>query len=139
MHTLKEIEDAEIRFHDDVLHKDHCVCGPGGQTVADRMVWRLRPSWGEGAGSGGQRGGARARRRGGWAPWGGILAPCLGVLIPFPETGAQKTGLFIWEVLIWGCCGDTRSTGGKRGLEWEIWASAVCNGNQRASRMGWRP
>ena len=58
--------------------------------MAGRMVWRLCPGWGEGAGSGGQRGGARARRRGGWATWGGILALCLGVLTPFSEAGGSE-------------------------------------------------
>lgn len=106
--------------------------------MAGRMVCRLCPGWGEGAGSGGQRGGARARGRGGWAPWGGILAPCLGVLTPFPEAGgSEDKGVHLGGTDL-GVMGHTY-TGGNSGLGWEIWVSAACKGNQRTSRIGWGP
>lgn len=125
MHALKEIEDTEMRFHDDVLEGSLCLwswrADCGRQNGLEALPRLGRRSW--------------LRR----AAWGGILAPCLGVLTPIPEAGGSEDRLFIWEVLIWGFCVDTRSTGGKRGLEWEIWVSPACNGNRRGSRMGWRP
>lgn len=101
----------------------------------ERMVCRLCPGW-EKELAPGQRGGARARE-GGWAPWGGILAPCLGVLAPFPEAGgSEDKGVHLGGTDL----GVMRTLGARVGWGWDLGVSlAACKGNQRTSRIGWGP
>lgn len=61
--------------------------------------------------------------------------------MPLPEAGTSENICVHLgkETLNWGAVGTRLALGGKSGLELEMWASAVCNGNQRTSRTGWGP